>query len=226
VVAVASPSVATAAARRRGLGWTGGAAIVLVVGLGLRLALGGSGVGDRSAVVMATVLTVGAWLAARLVGGPRTAFLVSIGVMALHDIAALPERGAPEYDGMEGWYRIDQVVSAQLAVPNAATPSLTLLVQPVFTGAQPSFGLAADVNGVPLSWTCPFERDIQRLALPIPREALGGASSIDVRLHLTGSPSREADYLILYTSSRRGGPLLSLASAPVAGEAVTSCSAQ
>ena len=53
-----------------------------------------------------------------------------------------------------------------------------------------------------------------------------GASSIDVRLHLTGSPSREADYLILYTSSRRGGPLLSLASARVPGEAVTSCSAQ
>ena len=42
----------------------------------------------------------------------------------------------------------------------------------------------------------------------------------------TGSPSRETDYLILYTSSRRGGPLLSLASAPVPGEAVTSCSAQ
>jgi len=226
VVALASPCVETAATRRRGLGWTGGAAAVLVVGLGLRLMLGGIGVGDRSAVVMVTLLTLGAWLAARLVGGPRSAFAVSLGLMALFDVAALPERGAPEYDGMEGWYRTDQVVSAQVAVPNAAAPSLTLLVQPVFAGAQPSFGLAADVNGVPLSWTCPFERDIQRLALPIPREALGSASSIDVRLHLTGSPSRETDYLILYTSSRRAGPLLSLASAPVPGEAVTRCSAQ
>ena len=173
---------------------------------------------------MATLLTVGAWLAARLVGGPRAASAVSLGLMALFDIAGLPERGAPEYDGMEAWYRADQVVSDRVSVPNEGAPSLTLLVQPVFAAARPSFGLGAELNGLSVSWSCPFQREIQRLALPIPREALEGVSTLDVRLHLTGSPSREADYLILYTSSRGGGPLLSLSSGPAPGEGVSTCS--
>ena len=100
---------------------------MLIVGLGARLALGGTGAGDRSALVMATLLTLGAWLAARLIGGPRTAFLVSLGLVVLFDVAALPPRGVTEYDGVEAWYRTDQVVAAQLARPTTGAANLTLL---------------------------------------------------------------------------------------------------
>ena len=224
MVAVASPALETAAARRRGLGWTVGAAIVLVVGVGLRLTLGGTGVGDRSAVVMGALLIGGAWLAARLLGGARTAFVVSLGLMALFDVAALPQRDAPEYDGVEAWYRTDQVVSSQVAVSNASMPALTLLVQPFFAGPEPSFGLAGDVNGVALNWKCPLDRDIQRLVLPIPREAIEGASTIDVILHLTGSPTRESDYLALYTSSLRAGALISVDNLAASSQPATTCS--
>jgi hypothetical protein len=196
---------------------------VLILGLAARLMLGGGGVGDRSALVMATLLTVTAWLAARVTGGPRAAFLVSLGLMALLDVAALPRRGATEYDGVEAWYRTDQVVAAQLAGPTAERANLTLLVQPVFGGAQPSFGLAAEINGASLRWACPFTREIQRLLLPLPREALERASTLDVRLHLTGSPSRESDYLMLYTSARLGGPLVSLESSAAPAAGVTTC---
>jgi len=40
---------------------------------------------------------------------------------------------------------------------------------------------------------------------------LAGAASLDVRLHLTASPNRQSDYLLVYTSSARGGVLISLA---------------
>jgi hypothetical protein len=225
VVAVASPAVPTIVSRRRGLGWTGGAAAVLIVGLGARLLVGGSGVGDRSALVMATLLAVAAWLATRLIAGPRAAFLATLGLTALFDVAALPRRAATEYDGVEAWYRSDQVMAAHLARPTVSEANLTLLVQPVFGGAQPSFGLAGEVNGASLRWACPFARDIQRLALPLPREAaLDGAAGLDVRLHLTGSPTRETDYLLLYTSSQRGGPLISIESGTPSGDTVTTCS--
>jgi hypothetical protein len=226
VVAVASPSVAATAARRRRLGWAGASAAVLVVGLGLRLALGGAGLGDRSALVMATLLTVCAWLAARLVGGARTAFLVGLGLMAVLDLAALPPRGAPEYDEVQAWYRTDQVVSAQVVPSSTNASSLRVMAQPVFDAGQPRFGLAGEVNGVSVSWTCRFARESRHLVLPIPREALGGSgSSVDVRLHLTGSPTRESDYLILYLSSRRGGPLITLDGDAAADQTATTCSA-
>ena len=225
MVAVASPAVAATTARRRGLGWTGASAAVLVVGLGLRLVLGGAGVGDRSAIVMATLLTVCAWLAARLVGGARTAFLVSFGLVALFGLAALPPRGAPVYDEVQAWYRTDQVVSARVAASSADASSLTLMARPVLAGAQPRFGLAGEVNGASLSWTCRFDRESRHLVLPIPREMLGGSgSTAEVRLHLTGSPTRESDYLILYTSSERGGPLITLDGEAASGETASICS--
>jgi hypothetical protein len=195
------------------------------VGLGLRLALGGAGVGDRSAIVMATLVTVCVWLAARLVGGARTAFLVGIGLMALFDLAALPPRGAPAYDEVQAWYRTDQVVSAQVMSSSTDASSLRLMAQPVFDGAQPRFGLAGEVNRLSLSWTCRFDRESRHLVLPIPREARGGSgSSMDVQLHLTGSPTRESDYLILYTSSERGGPLITLDGEAASGETASICS--
>ena len=176
-------------------------------------------------MVMATLLIVCAWLAARLVGGARTAFLASLGLMALFDLAALPQRGAPEYDEVQAWYRTDQVVSAQVAAPSTNASSLRLMAQPVFDGPQARFGLAGEVNGVGVTWTCRFERESRHLVLPIPREALvGSGSSVDVRLHLTGSPTRESDYLILYTSSRRGGPLITLDGEAAADRTATTCS--
>ena len=196
---------------------------MLIVGLGVRLALGGTGAGDRSALVMATLLTVTAWLAARLIGGPRTAFLVSLGLVVLFDVAALPPRGVTEYDGVEAWYRTDQVVAAQLARPTTGAANLTLLVQPVFGGTQPTFGLGAELNGVSLRWACPFTRDIERLALPLPPEALGSAPSLDIHVHLTGSPTRDSDYLLVYTSSRLGGPVISLQGSPAPEAPVTTC---
>lgn len=215
-------------ARRTGLGWSAAAAVTLVVGLGARLAIASVGVGDRSALVMASLLAIGAWLAARLLGGPRTAFLVTLGLMALFTVAALPPRNAPEYDDVEAVYRTDQlVVTAQLSVPSGMSQQpalLTLLAQPVFPAAQPTFGLAGEVNGTPLGWQCAFARGVQRLALPLPQRALSSASTLDVRLHLTGSPSRETDYLLVYTSSRRGGVLVSLEGAPNPDRTATLCS--
>jgi hypothetical protein len=49
--------------------------------------------------------------------------------------------------------------------------------------------------------------------LPLPAAVLKGASTVDVRLQLNGSPSREGDYLLVYQSSERGGFLVSMASA-------------
>ncbi len=203
------------------------AAATLVVGLGTRLAIGSVGVGDRSALVMATLLTIGAWLAARLLGGPRTAFVVTLGLMVLFNVAALPTRNAPEYDDVEAVYRTDQVVAAQLPVPSGIPQQpamLTLLAQPIFPAARPTFGLAGEVNGTPLGWQCAFARGIQRLALPLPQRALNSASTLDVRLRLTGSPSRETDYLLVYTYSRRGGLMVSLENAQNADRTATLCS--
>ena len=187
--------------------------------------------GDRSAIVMAALLTVGAWLAARLLGGPRTALLVTLALMALFDLAGLPSRSSTDYDDLQAFYSTDQVLAAQLPVPpgaGQATPTLTLLVQPVFAGAQPNFGVAGEVSGVALSWRCAFETGrIGRLALPIPTEALGTGSMADVRLHLTGSPSRESDYLLVYASSHRGGFLISLENGANASQtAATTCSVE
>src|SRR5207245_4957325 len=90
VVAVASPAQRRrVGTRRSGLGWSVAAAATLVVGLGSRLAIGSVGVGDRSALVMATLLTIGAWLAAWLLGGPRTAFVVAVGLLALFGMSTV-----------------------------------------------------------------------------------------------------------------------------------------
>jgi hypothetical protein len=203
------------------------AAATLVLGEGARLAIGGGGVGERSALVMVTLLAIGAWLVARLLGGPRTAFLVTFVLMALFNVAALPPRNAPEYDDVEALYRTDQPVTAKLAVPAVTSEQpamLTLLAQPAFAAAQPKFSMAGEINTMQLGWQCPFQRGIQRLALPLPQQAVSNAQTLDVRLHLTGSPSRETDYLLVYTSSRRGGVLLSLETTLKPDQSVTHCS--
>jgi hypothetical protein len=117
------------------------------------------------------------------------------------------------------------VLSAQLPVPGAADDTdITLLVQPVFSGAQARFGLAGDVNGTSLQWSCPFQHGIQRLALGVPSEVVRGQPTADVRLHLSGTPERESDYLVVYTSSRLGGFVISLDPAGSPSANVTRCS--
>ena len=226
MVAIAS-HVPSVAARGRGLGWTFAAVGVIVIGLGLRLALGGSGVGDRSAALMAAILATGCWLAGRLLGGPRTAVIVASGVVLLFDLAALPARKPAVYDDLQAFYRADQVLTAQLAVPagvgQAVEPVVTVLAQPIFAGVQPGFGVVGEVNGEALQWSCAYQRGIQRVALPVPSEAVRGAATADVRLHLSGSPSRDGDYLVVYLSSQRGGFIISLDSAPAPDQSVTRC---
>ena len=216
LTSAASAAVSTTSAERRSeLAWSTAAAAVLLLGSGLRLALGGGGIGDRSAAIMSALLVIGAWAAARQLRGPRAAFVAALVLVALFDAAALPTRGTPEYDDLQALYRPEQEIAVQLAVPpSVATtndPSLSVLVQPVYSGVQPAFGLAGQVNGSALAWRCAFQRGaVQRLELPISADVLRGTSTADVRLHLTGSPTREADYLIVYASARGGGPLISL----------------
>jgi hypothetical protein len=198
-----------------------------VVGLSLRLALGGGGVGDRSALVMATLLAAGAWLGALVLSTPRTAFLVTLGVLALLDLAALPARDALEYDYREAFFRPDQLITAQVPglVSAPSQPMLVLLVEPVFPAgvAQPRFGLAGEVGRAALTWDCTFQRGLQHLALPVPPVAVEGSGSLDVRLHLSGSPTRETDYVLVYASAPRGGFLVSLVGAADLAPTTTVC---
>jgi hypothetical protein len=171
---------------------------------------------------MAMLLAVGVWLAAFLLSTPRTACLVALGAIALLDLAALPARNAPEYDYREAFFRTDQVIAAQVpAAPGQlARPMLVLLVEPVFPAgeAQPRFGLAGEVGNATLAWDCTFERGLQHVALPV-----ASAGPLDVRLHLTGSPTRETDYLLLYASAPRGGFLVSLVDAADIGPGTSVC---
>jgi hypothetical protein len=224
VVAIASRA-RVGVADSHGVGWTLGAFAVLGVGLAVRVLLGGTGVGDRSAMVMSVLLSIGAWAAARLLGGPRAALLVTLGVAALLDLAALPQRNPPAYDDLQALYRTDQLLSTHVAAPDGVQSGavLTLLAQPTFSGVQPQFGLAGDVNGTQLSWSCAFAHGVQTLALPLPTGLARPRESADVQLHLTGAPSRESDYLVVYASSQRGGFVLSLIPTSGLQDSMTRC---
>jgi len=219
VVAVASSGVQDdVAATRSHVGWVAATGIAIVVGVALRLAIGGSGVGDRSAAVMTVLLSLAACLATLLLSTPRAAFLVTLGLVALLDLAALPQRNMPEYDEREAFFSTDQVLTARL--PVVAGPAVvTLLAEPVFAGDAPKFGLAGDIGGTQLAWDCAFQRGIHQIALPLPPTVAGG----DVRLQLTGSPSRESDYLLVYASSRRAGFLISSVGAAELNQTATTC---
>ncbi len=214
-------------AESRGLGWTLGAVVVVLVGLGLRVVLGGTGVGDRSAMVMLVLLSAAAWAAARVLDGPRSAFFATLVVVALLDLGALPQRTPPPYDDLEAFYRTDQQLSMPaVGVPTGLDPNaavLTVIAQPTFAGAQPQFGLSGSINGTPASWNCAFQHGVQTLALPLPPGALGSGPTADVQLHLSGSPSAESEYLVVYASSHQGGFLVSVAPATGLDASVTRC---
>jgi hypothetical protein len=199
---------------------------VLLVGVGLRLALHGGAVGDRSAAVMLLLLGLSAWSAAVVLAAPRTAFLVTFGLVALLEVASLPARGVPEYDDRQAFFRTDQVLATHVSIAPTSDPApriLMLLVEPVYSGAQPRFGLAGNVGGATLTWDCAFRYGLQRLALPVPAAALVNSASLDVQLHLTDTPSRESDYLLAYASSARGGFLASLVNITDLGPDATTC---
>jgi len=221
MVAVASSGVRDdVAAARSHIGWVAATGIAIVVGVAVRLAVGGGGVGDRSAAVMTVLLSLAAWLATMLLSTPRAAFLVALGLVALLDLAALPQRNMPDYDEREAFFSTDQVLTAQLPFVAGPAPAVvTLLAEPVFAGDAPKFGLAGDISGTQLAWDCAFQRGMHQLALPLPSTVAGG----DVRLKLTGSPSRESDYLLVYGSSRRGGFLISSVVAAELNQTATTC---
>ena len=222
MVVLASPPAAAGVPGKRGntRRWIAGAAATLAGGIGLRLALGGGGIGDVSAAIMLTLLVSSAWTAAMLVSTPRTAFWFALGLVALANLAALPARNSPEFDAREAFYRTDQTLVAQLPVAAGiaqAQPTLTLLVEPIFPSAQtaPKFELAGEAGGTQraLAWRCGFRRGLQWLALPLPIQVVGGAATLEVRLRLTGTPSRESYYLLVYSSAARGGFVVDLVGA-------------
>jgi hypothetical protein len=176
---------------------------------------------------MLIVLSGGAWLAGWLLGSPRVAFVAVVGVGVLANLAALPPRVLPEYDERFAYFRTDQPIAVDVqvrAVPT--TPALALLVEPVFDGAQPRFGLAGTIGSIEAVWTCQFARGQQRLALPVPTGSISSPGELPVRLRLTGSPSRESDYLLVYASSRQPGLLASVTDITELPPSVTRCALQ
>jgi hypothetical protein len=209
VVAIASAPPRIAERARRGA-WRWGiyALGVVVLGLLVRFFVGGARVGDLSAMVMTVLLAIATWLAARLLAGPRAALTATLVLVVLLDLAAFAPRTPPEYDDLEAFYRTDQSLTARLSAPADGPLAITLLARPVFAGAQAQFGLAGEVNGTSVAWTCPFQRGIQRLAMPLPAETASGTA--DIRLHLTGSPNHDSEYLVAYASSKLGGFVVGL----------------
>ena len=197
------------------------AAVVVLAGASLRLVLGGGWVGAMSATVMSVLIAAGVWTGTRLLGGARAALIVTAILMALFNLAALPARNPLEYDDLEALYRTDQQLSVRLFSSAESTQLITVVAQAVFAGARPGFGLGGTINGASVTWDCPFARGVQRLALTVPQ---GTASPVDVALRLTGSPSRESDYLVIYASSKRGGPLITLESSANVGQGAIVCS--
>ena len=215
MVAIASPTPRIDA-RSWGTVWSLAGVGVLVLGAVVRLAMRGAGVGERSALVMMLLLVGCTWLAARYVAGPRVALFAAVVATVLFDVAALAPRDQPVYDDLQAFYSTDQVLSANAPIASGGATAINVLVQPVFGGAQPRFGLAGDVNGTAYQWTCQFTHGIQTIALPVAAEG----TVADLSLHLTGSPSRDGDYLIVYASSRQGGFIVS---ARPADQSATHC---
>ena len=69
----------------------------------------------------------------------------------------------------------------------------------------------------------PVGQLILDLALPVPAAALTTPGQLEARLHLTGSPNREGEYLLVYASARRPGFLVSLVDAAEVEPSATRC---
>ena len=207
MVALTAPAGARARSRSNVL-WSLASLGVVVLGVAPRVFLTTSGIGDRSAAVMALLLSLGAWLAAWLVLSPRAAFLVVGVAMIGFDLASLRPRAEPAFDDRVAVYRTDQSLDFTVFAPGSLQqPAMLLLVQPEFRGPSAPYALAADVNGERLVWDCGLERRLQRLVLPVPARAVGGGT-VAVRLRLVGAPDREDSYLTVYSLQGQLAPPL------------------
>lgn len=188
-----------------------------MAGIAVRLAVGGFALPTVSATLLAILLWLGVWVGSVLLIGPRGGLFVGVAVMAILDLAALPPRTPVAFDEREVLYRTDQTLTVRIPAHAGAAPVL-LLVEPFFGGAQPPYGLAGDIAGQRVAWSCPMHRGRQRIALPLPMPTSG---PLEMRLQLTGSADRATDYLLVYTSASPSGPL----AAPGTSDAdTTSCS--
>jgi hypothetical protein len=233
VVAIAPPPQSEEAPERKNAGWKWrwAAVGILVLGLAGRVALGGGGIGDFSAVVMLVLVGVSVWLATWALSQSERAACVAILIAVIVvDFGALPTRNMAGYDERDALFRTDQAVARTLPVDaslgSGQKPTvLTVVAEAVYPSAlqQPQFQVAADVGQTPLQWQCTFGRGVQTFALPVPASALADQSAVDVQLRVTGTPTREDDYLLVYSSSARGGYLMSLDDASALGADVTRC---
>jgi hypothetical protein len=198
------------------------ATLVLVLGLSVRFSFVPPWRGGTPAMVMLVLLAVGAWSAGWLLASARGGFFATLVVVVLHTLAALPPRGQLEYDDRIALYRTDQSVVGSVVVSGAARqPALTLLAEP--TSSHGQLGLAGEVAGRPYAWNCPVRPGIQHLVLPL-RSNVPSGESIDVWLRLTGAPSRETDYVLVYTSAQLPGPVMSVVDGATVDDSATRCS--
>ena len=190
---------------------------VIVLGALPRLAFGG-GPGERAALVMAVLLEAGVGLAVWLVRSPRAALVAVLVATLATNLAALPPRGLPPYDDRQALYRTDQSVVIQASGSGRWLP---LLVEPRFAGDQPRWRLGATVGGSTVSWDCAWQHGLERILLPLPGPP-ATADALDVRLVLGGAPSRDGDYLLIYSSAAQPRiPLLD--TPPTTGPSPTLC---
>lgn len=196
MVALASrPAVYAGRSSRR---WALGACAIAVLGALPRLALA-SGPGGRSALVMSVLLAMGAGLVGWLLGSPRAALLATLGATLAFDLAALPPHAAPTYDDRQALYRTDQALTVQA---HGSGRLLPLVVEARFAADQPRWQLAGEVGTTSTIWDCRWQHGPQHIALSVPEGSTPGPQgSVEVRLHLLGAPSREGDYLLVYSSA-------------------------
>lgn len=179
---------------------------VALVALGplARLQVGHGDVGSRSAALLMLMIGLAVWLAVNIAGHAHAATAAVGGLMVPLVLGGFPARADPPYDERVAVYDVNQTLAAQIP-PARPGSSLVVLVEPVYSGDQPRFSMAADLGTDRLSWACDLTRGRQRLVLPLTR---GIDDPQRIALRLDGSPRRDGDYLLVYQSARRGGPLV------------------
>jgi hypothetical protein len=194
---------------------------VLLLGSLVPLALA-PGIGHLSAAVMSLLLGGGVAAVGLGLGRPRAACAGTLGLMLLLDLGRLPPRPAPGYEEPQAlWQAGDQTIEASLTASGGPPTHLVLLADAVYPGERAPYGLAASVNGRDYVWQCPFQHGRQWLELPLDG---GAATTLDVKLGLSGAPDREANYVVVYRSATHEGWLLGLSEDPAVPAPTTTCS--